>query len=680
MKTLFLLLVASMVSAQDLKVTTSASKSSGLKIKTSGVPTFDFAPNKPIPALKVGLEREVTFQSVSLKELPSVLGQFKGVQKAQELSNIQVPTAAQLDMAKPAVVIFAASQIAQVPAIKELKIVPDPVFKESEPVLKEIRTFSSNEFKMIEALIFLQMHKNYEMSFAIFSELFKDKDLKQEAQFFYAESARNLKLPKEFRNNLLSVTKDSKDTELKKAAAAQLAEHITVLEYLDIKDIEPLVLQNEVDITKNDAYNFFRAKYYLEVGNLGQVEDALNLIPTTSTYYGDSLLINALFQYRQGQVDKAEKILEQILTVIDKTSPVRSVAGITLARIYFQKNKFKEAFKAYLEVDKAHPFWMQAMIEQAWTQILSRDYEGAAGNMFPLHTDFFKNAFNAESYVVRTVAYLNLCQFGDAASVLQNLGRKYAPIYGRMEAYQKARKNSSEFFDTVRAWLQNPSLKDVDGIPRSVIVEWAKHPSYVSLQKSINTLEDEIASFNQVTLNLIQREKDLIKLVNETNKKLSEVRIQMNDPKKNREVLKGEENQLAIQLSAYKYESSQTNRARTQVKVMRESAASRLDLEKKAIRKVAAETLQKRFGNMTAELKELLDQNEVLQYEIYSGAGEHIRYQTAGGEVTQEKRDQLKVEKNKAMKWSFQGEIWEDEIGHFRSSLKSACPAEESAQ
>ena len=38
---------------------------------------------------------------------------------------------------------------------------------------------------------------------------------------------------------------------------------------------------------------------------------------------------------------------------------------------------------------------------------------------------------------------------------------------------------------------------------------------------------------------------------------------------------------------------------------------------------------------------------------------------------------QLKVEKNKEMKWSFKGEIWEDEIGHFRSSLKSVCPPED---
>lgn len=675
--TVLLILTPSVIFASDLSVTSAAQKSSGLKVKSSGVPTFDFVADKPIPKLKVGSERSVSFQEVKLNDIPVPVQKFSGVVKAQALADVVVPKPSKEEIFKPAQVIFSAAQISKVPDIKVLQVVAEPEFKQPDPQLKEIRVFTANEFKMIEAQIFLEFHKNYEMSFAIFSELLKDKNLKHEAEYFYGDAARNLKLPKEFRNAMLAVAKNAPEAGLKKQAASELSKNIEVLDYADIKDIEPLVLQSEVDVSKNDAYNFFRAKYYLEQGNLGQVEDAIALIDQKSKYYADSLLISALFQYRQGQVDRAEKLFEQILTVIDKSSPVRSVAGITLARIYFQKNKFKEAFKAYLEVDKSHAFWMQAMVEQAWTQILNKDFEGAAGNMFPLHTDFFKNAYNAESYVVRTVAYLNLCQFGDAASSLQNLGRKYAPIYGRMDTYLKARKDSSEFYDTVRAWLQNPSQKDVDGVPRSVIVEWAKHPSYVNIQKNMNSYEDEISSFNQITLNLIQREKDLLKLINETDKKISETRNRQNDPKANKQLLKDEEEDLVVLLSALKYESSNTNRARNQVKTIRDSAFVRLDKEKLALRKLASETLKSRFVKMTTDLKELLDQNEVLQYEIYSGAGEHIRFQTASGEVTKEKGEKLQVDKAKAMKWSFKGEIWEDEIGHFRSSLKSACPPDE---
>src|SRR5690606_11983436 len=139
-------------------------------------------------------------------------------------------------------------------------------------------------------------------------------------------------------------------------------------------------------------------------------------------------------------------------------------------RIYFQKNNYKEASANYLKVDRQSPLWLQAMTEQAWTQILQGDYEGAAGNMFSLHTDFFKNAFAPETYTVRSIAYLNLCQHGDGLQVLASLRKRYGPILGRLEKYRKEKIKPADYYETVRTWLKNPNLKEVDSLPRSFIV------------------------------------------------------------------------------------------------------------------------------------------------------------------------------------------------------------------
>ncbi len=678
--TILILGISCVSLAADLVVTSPATKSSGMKIKSSGVPTYNFNPKVATPRLRIGKERSVQAQVSDLSALPAPpVTTFQGVKKAQPLSSIKRTKLAPVTKLKPAKVFVSEKTIAKVPDVKELSEVPEPTFKDSNPTIKDLYKFTANDFKLIEGLIFLQIHGNNDMALPILSEIFKDKSLKHEAMFHYAEAARKLGLPKEFRNSLLTVAREASDQGLRKAAAAELTKHIRILDVMDIKDIEPLTQKYDVDISVNDAYNFYRAKYYLEEGNLGQVEDALALIPEKSEYHGDALFISALYNYRRGQINKGQQDLEQVLKKIAKDNPIRTVAALTLARIHFQKNNFKEAFTTYLEVDKSHPLWLQAMVEQAWTQILFKDFEGAAGNMFPLHTDFFKNAYNAESYVVRTVAYLNLCQFGDAQNVLQNLGRKYAPIYGKLLTYKDRNKNkSAPYYDTVRGWLKSPNLKEVDGLPRSFIVEWARHPSYVNIQKNINTYEDEISNFNKVTLNLIQREKDVLAEQVKTSKSLSDTRIKLTDSKTpNKDLLKQEEVRLNRKLSALKYESSNINRARNQVKVIRDIANVKLEAEKKSLRAVAANTLRKRFDMMIKDLKNLIDQNEVLQYEIYAGAGEHIRYQTAGGEVSKETRDELKVDKAKAMKWSFKGEIWEDEIGHFRSSLKSVCPPDD---
>ena len=666
------------VFAADLDVVSAGSKSSGLKIKSSGVPTYESAPSNKVPLLKIGTERTLQENVKTFTAPNAPEAKFTGVTKASETAPLAYDVKkAQPEVVKPAQVFVSAQTIGKVPDVKELQVVADPNFNEPNPSLKEIQQLTPNDFKFIEGLIFLQIHGNNDMALPILSELFNDKNLRHEAYFYYGEAARKLGLPKEFRNSMYVVAREAKDKELRQAAVQELVNNIKILDFYDVKEIEPLVQQNEVDITANDAYNFYRAKHFLEQGNLGQVEDAVTLIPEKSPYYNDALFISALFNYRQGQIDKAAQLLDQVLKRTTKEDQIHTTAAITRARIHFQKNQFKEAFQAYLEVDKSQNVWLQAMVEQSWAQVLVKDFEGAAGNMFSLHSDFFKNAYNPESYVVRTVAYLNLCQFGDAQSVLQNLGRKYGPLYGRLDAYSKAHKNSADYYASVRGWLKAPDQKEVDGLPRSFIVEWARHPSYVNIQENINSFEDEISNFNKITLNLIQREKDILKLQNETNKQLSDTRIKMNDPKVSKEVLKVEEVRLARMLSALKYESSNINRARNQVKVVRDLASQRLEKDKASLRVLAADTLKKRFDKMLDDLKNLIDQNEVLQYEIYAGAGEHIRYQTAGGEVSKDQHEQLKVDKNKAMKWSFKGEIWEDEIGHFRSSLKSVCPPDE---
>jgi len=50
----------------------------------------------------------------------------------------------------------------------------------------------------------------------------------------------------------------------------------------------------------------------------------------------------------------------------------------------------------------------------------------------------------------------------------------------------------------------------------------------------------------------------------------------------------------------------------------------------------------------------------------------------AGGEAQEKESRNLAAEKSKnGYEWKFKEEVWEDEIGHFRSSLKNVCPKDE---
>ncbi len=656
--------------------------SPALKVKSSLVPTFEVYHKKVvkgkvevfkvknIPALDIGEERQVESATLAPLRLPAskqlVLKDIRR-KESPPLLQIQLPTTI-ADVTDPKNV-TSTQAFKDIPDVKMLSPFPEPKIQDPLVQLAKIEDMKPNDYKLLQALIFLEIKKDYELAMGLFAELMEDPVHRIEALYNYAMTAKGLGLNSEFRQYMIQVAQETKSKEWQQLATEALVKNINILQTSDVALIDPLVAKYDIDVIKNDDYQIRRAKYYSEKGDLGLMEDALLFISEKSPHYSEALLLTALFNYRQGKVDDAIMQLERLMsaTESDKKSQLRSVAALTLARIQFQKSQYKEAFQSYLKVDKSNPLWLQAMVESAWTQILSEDYEGAAGNMFSLHTDFFKNAFSPESYVVRTVGYLNLCQYGDGAQVLKEMSKKYTPWKKKLSTYGASNQVATNYYDTVKNWVKNSDLKEVDGLPRSFIVELARHPAFMKLQSQINTHEDEISRFNKIALTLIKKERELIAKQNEANKGLQTAKNE-----------KSSVESAEQKLMSYRIQYHIAKKARLSIKSLRAQGVARIEKEKEELKLQASQVLQGRYKEMVANLDRVLDQNEVLQYELYSGAGEHIRYQMAGGDVNEKERPELTVNKEKSLNWKFKGEIWEDEVGHYRSSLKNVCPQENS--
>lgn len=663
------------VKADELLMTTQTGRapSKNLKMKSSKVPTFEIHNAKNgIPRLEIGEEAVLQFREPASDAKAPPTGSMKPVQHPAS------PAVVLFDVKKSMMTPAAASKtivsskdLAPAPEVKALKEIADPQTAQSSVEARKVKDLSSSENRLLEAQILFEKLEHPEIALGLLAELVDDKQVQTEARYTYALAARKLGLHSEFRATLMKIALDSKNKDWAKIATEALVRDVEALDISDMKILSDLVAKYEVETDNNDAYNFYRAKYFLEAGDLGQVEEALKHVGEKSKYHADALLIGALSAYRAGKIDPAQASLESLLKETSRGESIRSIGALTLARIHFQKGRYKEAAEFYLEVDRSHNLWMQAMVEQAWAQILKEDYEGAAGNMFSLHTDYFKNSFAPESYTVRSVAYLNLCQYGDGLQVLSNLRKKYAPLVGRLEAYKAAKKAPQDYYETVRNWLKSANLKEVDGLPRSFIVELARHPSFMNVQSQINNFEDEIENFGKATLSLIQKEKDLVRRESEIKAQIVKAR----EVKGNTVDLKIRASALETQAANLRTQYELAKKARGLIKDARARAIARLDLEKVALKKQASESLKKRLDVLVADLMHVLDQNEVVQYEIMAGAGEHLRAQSAGAKMNKE-QTRLPADEKKA-KWNFNGEIWEDEVGHFRSSLKNVCTQED---
>jgi hypothetical protein len=656
---------------------------SELSYRQAGVPVFSFVKKvgsqtvkvKDIPVLDIGEERELKSQDYKPNLPPAKEFKLKAFTKGQSPEFIKVDPEMTKYFQAGAPQKLAITPAVNLPVVAPLQ--PFPTYSPVEPTaeVQNLVEIKPEEYKMVQALIFHDFHKKYDLAMSLFVELMDTPRFKQQATYHYAMTALSQKLYSEFRHKMIKVATEATDQTLKKMAVESLVQNIKLLEVSDIGKIDPLVAGQDIDTTLFPAYLLKKAKYELERGNLGEVEESLTLIQTTAPEYKEGVLLKAIFNYRQGQVDIAIQDLEILWPLIEtqKKDSVRNLAALTLARLYFQKSNYADAYKNYLRVDKSSGQWLQSMVEQAWTQVLSGDNIGAAGNMFALHTNYFQKAYAPETYIVRTVGYLNLCQYGDGVSVLGDLKKKYSSIQSNIKSFQSRPGDDMKYYDLVKTWIKNVHANEVEGLPRSFVVELARHPHYTLVQKQINNYEDENSRFNKITVDLIRNERTARLEMLRTKNAYTAAKTQN---KSASEIQSAEKKFLAIGT-----EHAITAKAREGIKKMREAAVLRLVSEKQDLVTKAAANLKVRYAQFASVLDSLIDQNEVLSYEIYSGAGEHIRYQMAGGETEAKDTRNLASEKNKdGYEWKFKEEVWEDEIGHFRSSLKNVCPKEELAE
>lgn len=675
------LLATSLAHSADFLQIESKETPSGKNLKmkkSSSVPTFDLSQVKRtniknvsiIPRLQIGQEAQLRSADLAPKEFSAQV-QPKKVQVRQvEKTTVLRPDLLQMKKVDPPIVKIK-NRMPKFEILKDYTKIHDPSFVDFELNQKDVVEYKDNDFKMLQALIYAEIKKNDAIALGLLIDLLEDKKYRWPATYQYGLVALRLELQSEFRSSLLKVLKDSQDKPLRLKAAQALVQNVKSLEISDIKDVEKYASELDIDTTKFPAYNLARAKYFAEAGDLGMVEDSLLYIRESDPEFSESQVIKGLLLYRKGQLNDAISQLDLFLAnpKVDARDEKRSLAAITLGRMLFQKGQYKEAWDSFLKVDKSHPLWLEAMVEQALAQIMVKDYEGASGNMFSLHTDYFKNAFAPETYILRSVGYLNLCQYGDGLQVLNSFKNKYTPLKATLEKAKEAKAKNLNLYETVKLWTKHPELKLVEGVPRPFLIEIARHPAFLNVQKRINNLEDENGRFDKFVIDLIRLEK-------ETFKRASDLRLEIIKAKSDKEVKKLKD--LEIALNDAQIENAIIKRAKDQVKKVRMAAINRIEKEKVDLKKEAHVALASRFDRLFEQLSYDLDQSDVLMYEIYAGAGEHIRYQMAGGDVSKEKRQELKVEDGKSLKWKFKGEIWEDEIGHYRSSLKNVCAEDDS--
>lgn len=671
----------------------------GVTRTSEGVAVYDLGASPSVPRLKIGREDKIKASKYGLDD------------RMQQVMNDRVlhPFASP-DLLLPAE--FNALQKIATGMPTNAKSVRDVVFSPKGKVNREafdklvinlkpemqlklanFKELTQDEMRLLSGLLLYQQGDKCAAAVGIFHKLSKSSGFQAEADYYLAMCSRKLGLETDFFERATRIL-ESQDVHYSRKILKEVGYDIPY-EFTDrlglalfkiaqpgegAKTANPTRIMDKLDPKIQGNIAYLITEFAASTERFKTALDWSAKVPDDHPRRLQSRFLRALAEYQSGSKDRALKSQEELISDLgtDKEkAEFQALVALNVARMYFQEQKFKPAHEAFLKVYKDHPMWLTSLTEMAWSQLQSGDYEGAIGNMYSIQSPFFTAVYKPESYVIRTVGYLNLCQYGDAYRTLSILERDYRPYLDRMEKYTSAKP---QYYQTVKNFMNAPKgAKEVDGLPVQVIREMARHRDFTNMQKALNRQIDERVSYAKLEGEVEKSLKRAQWLATNSRRRIDDLRKQLGLLKKKPEL---EQNRVQWQVALEK-EMDELNGHFFQVDLFTDAKKTLPDYRKDVVggaekrltvmRGQMERTLSNRLLRLKTDLARILENNELLRYEVFAGSGENIRYQVAGGEKGNRVAASV-IPKSKSLQWDFDGEYWEDEIGHYRSSLKNNCP------
>ncbi len=658
-----------------------------LPVNKAGVESYQITTSK-IPFLEVTKEVKVTGQAYALSSesqkkfvnyaiAPLLSPENIDAKVFQELIKTQT-TAQNPQFAKMLATQFVAVSHADLDKVKWMS------GEEAVPKLVKYTPLTAEETRLLNGILLYRQGDKCAVAVSLFHPLTKTPFYESEGNYYLAMCSKQLGLMTDFYEKARRVF-EAEDIHYSKRLYKALTDDVPpeVIDGLGkalfklsankkaFEDVDPMVKGNVYYILTNFGAKTDRFKTALSYSQL---------VPEKHPKFLESQFLRALSEYEIGDKLKAMQIQENLikqLALDKKNDEFQALVALNLARMQFQEKKFKEAREDFLKVSKDHPLWVQSLTEMGWAQLEMSDFAGAIGNMYSVQSPFFNAVYKPESYVIRTIGYLNICQYGDAYKTLSILEKQYRPFLDKMVAYQSGAGHAA--YQTIRTYISSKAGGEVDGLPGPVIREMARHKDFLVRQLALNRQAEERDIYSRfdkdVEMSLAKAQATITK----SRARIENIKKQIvainNDGTKAEQKLELQEN-LETEfktLNSQFFQIDLFNDAKKAVSAYRAESV-KLAEQRIASSKVELErVLQKRLTSMKEDLIRILDNNELLRYEVYSGSGENIRFQVAGGEKSNRVPASV-LPKSKSLQWDFDGEYWEDEIGHYRSSLKNNCP------
>ena len=380
--------------------------------------------------------------------------------------------------------------------------------------------------------------------------------------------------------------------------------------------IKPFEYPNSV----SSELNFYFGNCAFKKGNFKKAHSYLSKVKAGTPSYNKAMYLRGLAYAEKDEVKRAAEIFKDLASYQNEVnSTTRAAALMGLSRVLYQGKKFESSIRAYRQVPRDTIYFHASLTENSWNFLQSGKFRSALSNFQTLHSLYYKNYYQPESFILRAYVYLYICKYPEMEKTLDYFKKVYTPLLKEVTSSLKWKKTYKSY---VRAALR----------------------AFVSKEEGIRIQDSELP---EVVLRRVMQNSEFLSVLEYLEKLKEEQRIVEGMPSQ--------------------WRSDRVGR----------NASFILKKRIGFVEKQAGKAVRKTLIAVQKELRNLFQSEQYLRYDMLKGKGDLLKKK-----ISKKYLDKVQIDdkitrsyyiQNGYEYWPFDGETWLDELGSYHYLGRQNC-------
>ncbi len=380
-----------------------------------------------------------------------------------------------------------------------------------------------------------------------------------------------------------------------------------------------------------DSYHYFVGEFLHDFGLSGDAVPYLAKVSDKADDYPRAQYLLGLIAFQDESIAKGERIKrasEGFQNAViggeeRKSQGVVDLAYLSLARLAYELQQYDAAIYYYRKISRTSPKISRAFYEAGWSYFLKGDVSRALGTFHALHSPYFAHQFYPELWVLEATMYVQNCHVDRARQAIERFKEDVLVLGPPLRDFLARHSRPEEYYDAILSAVNKPKTA---ALPRNLISPVLQNVEFYNLYKTIKQIEAEEAKIKGQLTRLGGFGQELLsKLGQLRGERIGEAGIVV------QRTLRGVEKDIV--------------------------------------------TYQDKLSELIIDMEEIELEGKNREIERLENKDE-----AGAGKSNVESEGPVAIAGSDAMVWPFEGEFWKDEIGAYRSYLKSVCVDSEDAK